>query len=202
MFTVAVRSKRHSEYLAYSQFDHYGQARIEQITQRARHYDAQIFSGEPFDRTTLVYAPPKAQHLINPYDRLEALFQELCDEGSFRCLVARPSATVGLTDHRLYLYSFTRRLNYIDSTVYAVDLRRDANIIVPYHISYCPHDDPPYRFEDGLPIRQELRAGRMEGVYIADVAEQFNLYFGYVESPSEDQIVEQVRIDTKTLYEL
>jgi hypothetical protein len=203
-YHVAVRYKRYADYVAHSEHDHYGLARLEQLTQKGRYYDAQIYSADPYDRSTLIFAPPKATQLVHPYDRLELLFSSLWDAGMYRCLVSRPSLMSGSTAHRVYLYSFARRLNYVDSTVYAVELRRDANAIQPYNIRYHAQSDPPYLFTVGQPYVEPVHAGRMEGVWIADLAAQFKLYFGYVETPSEDpaQIVEQIRIDSRNLYDL
>lgn len=200
-YYVAVRPKRTSEYVAHSEHDHYGLARLEQLTQKGRHYDAQVYSSPALGRGDLVYAPPKAGHLINPYNRLIDLFMHLQEEGAFRCLVARPGSTSGRSDVRMYLYSFARRLNYIRSVVHTVDLRRDSDVITTYVINYTP---AAYEFRQMPPVVQPVRAGRMDGVWIADVAAEFGLYFGYIEALSEDPalIVEQVRIDTRNLYDL
>lgn len=203
-FVVATRSKRLADYAAHSQHASYPAARVEQLRQSGQHYDAQIFAGEPFTQQTLVFTNPKIKGLVNPYERLGRLFETLCDESTFRCLVVRPSPSLGNPDPRVYLFAFSFHFRHVHSTVHAVDLRRDADVVRCYNIRYTGSGDPPYRFEESEEFIYPLRAGRTEGIYVADVAEKFNLYFGYAESAaSESQfIVDQVRVDTRNLYAL
>lgn len=205
MYIVGLRPKRHTAYAVHSRHADYGAARITQLdlTKRSGVYDAQVFLAEPLDRYTLVYTHPKALvHLVNPYFRLERLFSDLVGNGSYRCMVSRPSPSQKVDWHRMYLFSYTRIYQRMDSTVHAVDLLPDMNVIRTYRIQYRWGSTPPYTFESVPKVVTPIRSARMQGVYVADVADEYSLYFGYVEAPPDDEqtVLDFARTEIATLY--
>lgn len=144
-------------------------------------YDVQLFSHERLDRDSLVYTNPKRRGL-NPYDRLNWLFQECVEPGTFRVIAARPGAETRFW--RVFLFSFYRQFSSVAFNLTSVSLKRHGTYIRESLVNY--HDGEVQFFTTNVAF-DPFRHGRMEGVYIADVAEDYRLYFGYAEANATER---------------
>lgn len=195
-FYVAARKVRLSPYMVRSSFAHYGEAKLEQLRLRTEVYDAQIFSDKSCRREALVYTNPKIQALpfsVSPYDRLYRLVRQLHDPTAFRLLVSRPSPGQGIPHYRMFLFGFQREFGKISFTTHQVDLRRDADVITRFDVRYAggaAGEAAKVDFVEHPPETIPVFGSRMQGIFIADVAEDWGLYFGYTEaSATESKVV-------------
>ena len=184
-YFVATRSTRFSPYVVRAEHENYGKAKLDQLWRKGEFYDAQIFKERECLRRDLVFTNPLIHSYANPYDRLTELFTQLCEVGTYRVLAARPSRGQNINFYRLFLFSFQRKFGRISFHTHAIELQRTANVLRNFSVRYTggvPLAAPTFKFDQTEEVIQPLRGARMDGIYIADVADDFRLYFGYAEA--------------------
>lgn len=191
-FYIATREDRFSPYLVESEDEHYGFAVLRKLTLKPNHYDAQVFSDPACQRRDLVYAHPRDPGVMSPYTRLYGLLEAYADSSSFRLLLARPSPGQGINFPRLFLFAYHHidDIHYLSAHV--IHLRREGEEVFRFDIEYplgLSALSRDVRTHDEFVAQTFQRHARMDSIFVADVAEDFQLYFGYCEADLEDRRV-------------